>query len=446
MSEANPSMTTGSSSVSAPVVSKSILIPFALVTFCFALWGFANDITNPLVKGFGTIFNQSAFISSFVQFCFYGGYCFMAIPAAIFIMRFSYKSGILVGLLLYMVGGLLFIPASNVGLFWPFCAAFFIMTCGLSFLETSANPYILSMGAEETATRRLNLAQCFNPIGSITGAMVARNFIMSKLTKLSGEERAALPVEEFEKIKMTDLAVVRGPYVAIGIVLIIMFLLIAFWKMPRNQDMSDGKLDIGGTFKRLLGNGRYVESVIAQLFYVGAQIAVWTYIVHYGTEVYEATGMGEVDAAAAATSYMLYSLILFAISRFICTFLLKYLNAGILLAVLAAVGIALCAVAMTVGGFTGLYALVGVSGCMSLMFPTIYGIGLRGLGTDSKLAAAGLVMAIAGGSIAPMIQAAILDRSGVNFSYIIPLICFVVIAIFGLRVNFVHDKRPMATA
>ena len=425
------------------VVSAGVMIPFILVTFCFALWGFANDITNPLVKGFGTIFNQGAFISSFVQFCFYGGYCFMAIPAAIFIMRFSYKSGILVGLLLYMLGGLLFIPASNIGLFWPFCAAFFIMTCGLSFLETSANPYIMAMGNEATATRRLNLAQSFNPLGSIIGILVGRWFIMSKITPMSGEERAALPIEEFNAIKMTDLAVVRGPYVAIGVVLAIMFCLILFWKMPRNQDTFDGKLDISGTFKRLMGNSRYVESVIAQLFYVGAQIAVWTYIVHYGTDVYKATGMEEVAASAAATDYALYSIILFAVSRFICTFLLKYLNAGVLLAVLATVAIGLCSIAIFAGGFTGLFALVAVSGCMSLMFPTIYGVGLQGLREDSKLAAAGLVMAIAGGSIAPMVQGAIIDAKGVNFSYIVPLVCFAVVVIFGLRVALVHDRRAV---
>ncbi len=426
---------------SSQVVPKNFLLPFILVTFCFALWGFANDITNPLVKGFGNIFNQSTFISAFVQFAFYGGYCFMAIPAAIFIKRFTYKSGILLGLVLYAAGGLLFIPASQWGIFWPFCAAFFIMTCGLSFLETSANPYILSMGSEETATQRLNLAQAFNPIGSITGAWVAKTYILEKISPLSGAERAELPAAEFEALKLTDLGVVRGPYVTIGIVLAIVFLTILLTKMPRSKTNDEGGLDLGGTFKRLMGSARYVESVIAQLFYVGAQIAVWTYIVHYGTEVFKGTGLSEGDASAAATTYSIYSLVLFAVARFVCTFLLRFMNAGMLLAALSAVAIGLCAFAMQGVSFTGLYALVGISGCMSLMFPTIYGIGLKGLGEDSKLAAAGLVMAIAGGSILPLAQAAVVDAKGVSFSFVLPLICFVVIALYGLRVMLYHDRR-----
>lgn len=428
-----------------PVVSKEVIVPFILVTFCFALWGFANDITNPLVKGFGNIFNQSTFISAFVQFAFYGGYCFMAIPAAIFIKQFTYKSGILLGLVLYAFGGLLFIPASQLGIFWPFCAAFFIMTCGLSFLETSANPYILSMGAEQTATQRLNLAQAFNPLGSITGAWVAKEFILAKISPLSGAERAELPAAEFEALKLTDLGVVRGPYVTIGIVIAIVFLMILFYKMPRSVKTDGAGLDIGGTFSRLLGNSRYVESVIAQAVYVGSQIAIWTYLIHYGTEAYKATGLSEGDAATAAGNYGIYSLILFAVSRFICTFLLKYLNAGMLLAILSLVAVGLCTIAMQGISFTGLYALVGISGCMSLMFPTIYGIGLHGLGDDSKLAAAGLVMAIAGGSVLPLLQAAVIDSRGVAFSFILPLICFILVAIFGLRVMLVHDKRIAAT-
>ncbi|MEM8678721.1 MAG: L-fucose:H+ symporter permease [Planctomycetota bacterium] len=424
----------------APVVASNTLISFALVTFCFALWGFANDITNPLVKAFGTIFNQSTFISAFVQFAFYGGYCFMAIPAAIFIKRYTFKSGILVGLVLYAVGGMAFIPASWAGLFWPFCAAFFVMTCGLSFLETSANPYILSMGDESTATQRLNLAQSFNPIGSISGAWVAKTYILEKINPLSSEERAALPMQQFNEIKMSDLGVVRAPYVTIGIVIAIVFVLIWMWRMPQNKDAGH-KIDFGGTLGRLLGNPRYRESVIAQAFYVGAQITVWTYIVHYGTLVFIGEGLEEAAAAAKAQNYAIYSLLLFAVSRFVCTFLLKYLNAGRLLAILAAVAVALCFVPIFVGGKPGLYALVGVSGCMSLMFPTIYGIGLRELEDDAKLAAAGLVMAIAGGSILPLAQGYLIDSQGVQVSFFLPLLCFVVIVIFGIRVMTVHDHR-----
>lgn len=421
-----------------PVIATNLIFPFVLVTFCFALWGFANDITNPLVKAFGTIFNQSAFISSFVQFAFYAGYCFMAIPAAIFIKKYSYKSGILVGLALYAVGGALFIPASMVGMFYPFCAAFFIMTCGLSFLETSANPYILSMGDESTATQRLNLAQSFNPLGSIIGILVAKDFILAKLNKLSTDERAALAVDEFEKVKMADLTIVRGPYVAIGLVLLVMFILIYMTKMPQSKD-AGGTLDISGTFKRLMANLRYREGVIAQAFYVGAQITVWTYTIHYGTNVLMSEGMIEADAAAYAVNFNFYAMILFGVSRFVCTFMLKYISSGKLLMLLSLAAIVFLMPVVFVGGRTGLYALIGISGCMSLMFPTIYGIALRGIGDDAKLGAAGLVMAIAGGSLMPPLQGLMLDSYGVQMSYLMPSVCFLVIAWYGYRVVRVHQ-------
>lgn len=427
----------------APVIASSLIVPFVLITFCFSLWGFANDITNPLVKAFGTIFNQSTFISSFVQFAFYGGYCLMAIPAAIYIKKKSYKSGILVGLALYAIGGILFIPASLVGIFWPFCAAFFIMTCGLSFLETSANPYILSMGDEDTATQRLNLAQAFNPIGSIAGIIIARDFILARMNKMGSDERAALSADQFDIIKMEDLAVVRAPYVAIGIVLVVVFVLILIKKMPRSKDASS-ELDFKGTLSRLLKNKLYREGVIAQAFYVGAQITVWTYTVHYGTEVLVSEGMLEADAAAQAVTFNFFATLLFAVSRFICTFLLKYMKPGALLMYLAIGAILLLMPVIFVGGRPGLYSLIGISGCMSLMFPTIYGIALKGLGDDSKLAAAGLVMAIGGGSVLPLLQGYLIDvmkvgnsmAYAVNHSYVVAVFCFAFIVLYGYRVKF----------
>ena len=423
-----------------PVVKKELLVPFVLITFCFALWGFANDVTNPLVKAFGTIFNQGAFISSFVQFAFYGGYCFMAIPAALFIKKYSYKSGILVGLALYAFGGVLFIPASLIGLFWPFCAAFFIMTCGLSFLETSANPYILSMGDEETSTQRLNLAQAFNPMGTLIGIFVAKDYILAKLNPMSTEERAVLPLDQFDAIKMADLAIVRAPYVAIGIVLVIVFILILVSKMPKSQT-DDHKLHLGETFKRLVSNVRYKEGVIAQAFYVGAQITVWTFTVHYGTKVLMSEGMAEGAASTEAVSFNFYASCLFLVSRFICTFLLKYIKPGSLLMYLAILAVFLLIPVMFVGGRVGIYSLIGVSGCMSLMFPTIYGIALKGVGDDAKLGAAGLVMAIAGGSVIPLAQGALLDNWTLNMSFIIPAICFVFVALYGFRVHNVFANK-----
>lgn len=423
-----------------PVVSSQVLVPFVLITVCFALWGFANDVTNPMVKAFSKIFLMSNFQGSLVQFAFYGGYFAMAVPAAIFIKKYSYKSGILMGLGLYAVGGLLFIPASMVGQFGLFLMAYFILTCGLSFLETGANPYILSMGEEETSTQRLNLAQAFNPIGSLTGMLVAGHFILAELDPKDYAARQALPSDQFEAVKMADLAVVRTPYVAIGVVIAVMFLIVYLVRMPKNQE-ADRNLDLVGTFKRLMSSLKYREGVIAQFFYVGAQIMCWTFIIHYGTEVFTAQGMTEKEAEGLSLNYNIAAMITFILSRFICTFLLKFFSPSALLMYFAVGGIALLMGVIFVGGITGLYCLVGVSACMSLMFPTIYGIALKGLGDDAKLGAAGLIMAILGGSVLPPLQGYLIDVWTVPASFVLPVFCFLVIIMYGYRVYRVHNTQ-----
>lgn len=423
-----------------PVVSSQVVVPFVLITICFALWGFANDITNPMVKAFSKIFLMSNFQGSLVQFAFYGGYFAMAIPAAIFIKKYSYKSGILVGLALYALGGLLFIPASMVGEFTPFLFAYFILTCGLSFLETGANPYILSMGDEETSTQRLNLAQAFNPIGSLTGMLVAGQFILARLDPQDYEARQILSPEQFEAVKMADLAVIRAPYVGIGVVIAVLFIIIFLVKMPENQD-ANTKLDVGGTFKRLLSSLKYREGVVAQAFYVGAQIMCWTFIIHYGTEVFTARGMTEKAAEGLSLNYNIAAMVIFVTSRFICTFLLRFIRPGVLLMNFAIAGIMLLMGVIFVGGLPGIYCLVGVSACMSLMFPTIYGIALKGLGDDAKLGAAGLIMAILGGSLMPPLQGYLIDVWTVPASFVLPVICFIVIATYGYRVYKFHHAR-----
>jgi FHS family L-fucose permease-like MFS transporter len=268
------------------ILEKQYLVPFILITSCFAFWGFANDITNPMVKAFSKIFLMNTVQGSLVQVAFYGGYFAMAFPAAIFIRRFTYKAGILVGLGLYATGALLFIPASAIGLYAPFLIAYFILTCGLSFLETSANPYILSMGAEESSTQRLNLAQSFNPIGSITGMFVAKTFIQARLNPMDTAQRELLSPTEFEAVKMSDLDIMASPYIIIGLVIIMMFVLIALVRMPKNAD-SKPTIDFFPTLKRIFSIPRYREGVIAQFFYVGAQIMCWTFIVHYGTRYFD---------------------------------------------------------------------------------------------------------------------------------------------------------------
>ena len=425
----------------------SYVAPFILITSCFALWGFANDITNPMVKAFSKIFRMSATDGALVQVAFYGGYFAMAFPAAMFIRRYSYKAGVLVGLGLYALGAFMFYPAKMTGEYYPFLIAYFILTCGLSFLETSSNPYILSMGTEETATRRLNLAQSFNPMGSLLGMYVAMNFIQAKLNPLDTASRADLTPAEFEAVKEYDLSVLIGPYLAIGLVILAMFVLILFWRMPKNGDKNHN-IDFVPTLRRIFAMPHYREGVIAQFFYVGVQIMCWTFIIQYGTRVLMADGMAEQAAEVTSQQYNILAMIIFCCSRFICTFLLRYVNTGRLLTVLAIVGGLLVVGVIGLQNIYGLYCLVGVSACMSLMFPTIYGIALTGLGDDAKFGAAGLIMAILGGSVLPPFQAAIIDQGellgmpAVNVSFILPFVCFVVIAIYGHR-TFLRSKGQL---
>ncbi|MBZ4651247.1 MAG: fucP [Proteiniphilum sp.] len=415
------------------------LFPFILITACFSLWGFANDITNPMVKAFSKIFRMSVAEGALVQLAFYGGYFAMAFPAAIFIRKFSYKKGIMLGLLLYAGGAFLLFPAKESGSFYPFLAAYFILTCGLSFLETSANPYILTMGPEESATRRLNLAQSFNPIGSLAGMYVAMNFIQARLNPMSTAERATLPDAEFAALKQSDLSVLIAPYLFIGVVVFVMFLIIWLARMPINGDKNK-QINFFTTLKRIFSIPNYRQGVIAQFFYVGAQIMCWTFIIQYGTRIFMAQGMEEQAAEVLSQRYNILAMIIFCVSRFVCTYLLKFFNPGKLLRILA-----IAAAIFTLGviffqNIWGLYSLVAVSACMSLMFPTIYGIALKGMGDDAKFGAAGLIMAILGGSILPPLQASIIDLGSignsfpaVNASFILPFICFVVVAWYGAQ-------------
>lgn len=431
--------------LSGNVVTRQYLVPFVLITFCFALWGFANDITNPMVAAFQKIFMTGATEATWIQVTFYGGYGAMAIPAALFIRKYSYKAGILVGLALYAIGGLLFIPASAIGDFFPFLVAYFVITCGLSFLETTANPYILSMGNQETATRRLNLAQAFNPIGSLIGMFTASQFILINLDGRGKTERALMTVEEFDTVKHADLSIVSQPYIFIGLVILLLFVFILMFKMPTSPKAVDSDISLKTIFSRLFNNKRYREGVIAQMFYVGAQIMCWTFIIHYGTEVFVAQGMVEKEAQIVAQEFNIIAMAIFCLSRFVCTFLLKYISAGKLLMSLSFAAIVFTLGTIFIDGIYGLYCLVAISACMSLMFPTIYGIALTNIhGDDAKFAAAGLIMAIVGGTFLPMMQAIIIDHwvsdllTAIQASFFLPLVCFILVSIFGYRTMRIH--------
>ena len=423
------------------LVPRKYLLTFILITSLFALWGFANDITNPMVAAFQTVMELSATKASMVQFAFYGGYATMAVPAALFIRRYSYKKGILLGLALYAIGAFLFIPAAQQQSFLFFCLSLYILTFGLAFLETTANPFILSLGSKETSTRRLNLAQAFNPMGSLCGMSVASLIVLPQLIsdKRDAAGQIIFPLlSEAEKadIRLHDLAVIRNPYVAIGLVVVCIFVIIALTKMPQTQ--SEAQKALGHvhsarlTLSNLWHNHIYREGVVTQMFYVAAQIMTWTFIIQYADYL----GINK----ATAQMYNIVAMSLFLCSRFISTFLMRYVNTRVLLS-LFAIGAALCSLgAICIVGMVGLYCLVGISFFMSLMFPTIYGIALENVDPqDTTLGAAFLVMAIVGGALMPPLQGSIIDQQtvfghpAVNVSYILPFICFLIIMVYGWR-------------
>ena len=429
----------------------SYVLPFILITSLFALWGFANDITNPMVAAFQTVMELPARQASMVQFAFYGGYATMAIPAALFIRRYNYKYGILLGLSLYAVGAFLFIPAAAQQSFTFFCCSLYILTFGLAFLETTANPFILSLGSKETSTRRLNLAQAFNPMGSLCGMAVASFIVLPNLWSDKRDEAGKIIFEtlsETEKagIRVHDLAVIRDPYVCIGIVVLIMLVIIAVMKMPKSVEdvVEDQHVTVRQTLRNLINNRVYREGVIAQFFYVAAQIMVWTFIIQYANHL----GINK----ATAQNYNIIAMCMFLCSRFIATMLMRFVNSRLLLAAFG-IGAACCTMGcILIEGMTGLYCLVAISFFMSLMFPTIYGIALENVDAiDATLGAAFLVMAIVGGACMPVLQGTIIDMGGsehilfglpsVNVSYGIPFICFLMITLYGVRCYFVQKKK-----
>lgn len=421
------------------VVSKKVLLPFILISSLFALWGFANAVTDPMVQAFKKVLELSNSQASWVQMAFYGGYFCMALPAAMFMRKYSYKVGILIGLGLYATGALLFYPAATTEQFWFFCLGLYILTFGLAFLETAANPYALAMGPKETATQRLNLAQAFNPVGLIVGLFVAQQFVLRNLKSDDIEDFSTLDEASKVLIKTSDLMVIRDPYVILGLVILAVFVLFLVSKMPQSKEESDMP-NIGDTFKALSKNNKYVLGVIAQIFHTGCIVMCWTYIYQYA----EAIGIGSVTAGY----YQMAAFVIFTLGRAIGTYLLRFISSGRLLMYFAILGMCFTVATIFIHGIFGLYSLVGISFCMSLMFPTIYGIALGGLTEEqSKVGSAGLIMSIVGGALMPKLQALIIDIGGngvndvkivgvseVNFSFILPFLCFLFIAFYGRKV------------
>jgi len=422
------------------VIGQGFLLPFILITSLFFLWGIANDMTNPMVSAFKKVMPElSNAQAALVQMAFYGGYATMAIPAALFIRKYSYKSGILVGLALYATGALLFYPAAKYEEYSFFLASLYILTFGLAFLETTSNPFILSMGDPKTSTQRLNLAQTFNPLGSLMGMLTAQIFIIGALksSTYTPAEYDMLSAAEQASIRTHDLDLISDPYIALGLLVLVMLILIAFLKVP--ETTKESPISLGSTFKKLFKNKSYREGVIAQIFYVAAQIMLWTFIYQY---VDNLNSTRPEDAQLTATWFNMAAMIVFLSGRAISTYIMKFVEPAKLMLIFAILAIIFMLGTIFIVGIWGLYSLVATSLVMSLMFPTIYGIALKGMGDEAKLGSAGLVMAIVGGALMPPIQGMILDIGGpgfadelffgyvpeVNISFVLPLICFVVVA------------------
>ena len=390
-------------------IDRRHAVPFALVTSMFLLWGLANNMTDTLLAAFKRIMSMSDTQTSLIQFAFYGSYFCFALPAALFIRRRSFKSGIILGLLLYAAGAMLFLPAARVASYGFYLVAIYVMAGGCSVLETTANPYVMSMGDPRTATRRLNIAQSFNPVGSILGILMSKYFILDDISLYS----------------------ISGTYAALGLVLLGILVVMLFARMPSGKD-DDRSDSVGASFRRLLSNRLYRRGVVAQFFYVGAQIGVWSFTIRL---VMQETGRLE----AAASSIYLISIIGHCLSRFIYTGLMRWFSPSRLLT-FGGVMSALLSLTVVLSAGTGwlcITSLVLISSFMSLMFPTIYGIALGGImrgdhPDDSKIGASGLIMSILGGALLTPLQGMVSDHTNIYTSYAVPAFCFVVVTAYAV--------------
>ncbi|MDR1918601.1 MAG: L-fucose:H+ symporter permease [Tannerellaceae bacterium] len=417
------------------LIPKEYLLPFLLLTSLFFFWGLANNMTDTLLAAFKKIKSISDFQTSWIQMAFYGAYFCLALPAAILIKKTSYKTGVITGLGMFIAGALLFYPCSKTMEYGHFLIALYILAGGLSVLETTCNPYIILMGPEETATRRLNLAQSFNPIGSVTGVILSKFFILSGLASYSAAERSLMSADELSAIQSAELNAVMGPYVGVALILLLILVMIILTRMPKASD-GDSSLNLGATLKRLYANKKYLYGILTQFFYVGAQISIWSFTIRYAMKE---LALNE----EAASNFYILSLALFIGARFIFTALMKYFRPARLLMFAAVMAALCCVLTVMLHGYAGVISLAMVSFFMSLMFPTIYGLTITGLGEDTKIGGSGHIMAILGGAVVAALQGIVSDQTGsINYSYLVPLGCFLVVVVYSL---YIEKRRSQTT-
>ncbi|WP_242107182.1 L-fucose:H+ symporter permease [Luteimonas aquatica] len=419
-----------------PSLARTALVPLVLIVSLFFLWGMANNLNDILIKQFKKAFELSDFQAGLVQSAFYLGYFLFAIPAGMFMRRYGYKPAVILGLLLYAAGAFLFYPAADVHTYGLFLLALFVIASGLAFLETTANPLVTVLGPAEGAARRLNLAQAFNPLGSIAGITIGQHFIFSGV-EYTREQLAAMTPQAREAFYATESAAVQTPYLVIGGVVLLWALLVALVRFPTVSVHEPGEpASSKAQFRHLLGNRRFLLAVVAQFFYVGAQVGIWSYLIRYIQDGVPGT------TEKVAAGYLTASLVLFMAGRFIGAALLRFVKPARLLAAFAAINFALCLIAIAAPGMVGLYALVASSLFMSVMFPTIFALGLDGLGDDErKLGSSLIVMAIIGGAILTIAMGGVSDLMGIHWSISVPAACFAVILFFALRVGAAHAPR-----
>lgn len=466
--------------MNAPVLTPAIVWPFILLTSLFAWWGLANNMTDTLLPAFKRIMSFDDRMTAWIQFvCYMLGYGCFAIPGAVFMKRYSYKSGVLLGLGMFIIGTLLFFPAKfssgMPGLCYLFYLGAILITFGgLAILETACNPYVCAMGDPRSAVRRLNLAQSFNPFGSLVGITISQVFILSQLSPLTATERIKLPVNELAAIQHRELSAISIVYATIGVILLVTWLLIFFSKMPnlREEDKSCGVRWFLQTWKRLLTNRKYVCAVVAQFCCVGASIGCWSFTVRYcmdalnleriatsnpdllrsvepvGAMFYQIcdwigfSGFIPKTAEQAGATFYVLSQILFIACRFLCTGLMGFFRPSKILTLLACLAAVCCVIVTLCPNLIGVYALIGVSGCLSLMFPTIFSYGTRDLGDDTKMGGSGLVAVLCGGAILTMIQGAISDATHrICLAYIVPAVAFIIIALYAVTICRKIDRN-----
>ena len=407
-------------------ITPGFLGATVLVVALFAFWGMSNSLNDVLIPQFRRTFLLGDFASSFVQFATFIGYFAFAIPASLFMRRFGYRAAVVMGLVLFGTGALLFWPAAQFGEYHFFLIALFVVASGLSFLETSANPMIAAMGPPENADQRLNFAQMFNPLGTIVGVFVGKELILSG-NAMTPEAIHAMEPAAQAAWRASELSAVKLPYLGIGGVVLLWALLVAVTKFPPLA--TRGAAEEGGSagFAGLGAYRHYWWGVLAQFAYVGAQVGVWSFVIRY--TVFNSPGTAEKFAA----NNLLITLALFFAGRFAGTLLMSKVRPALLLGTFAAVDVALCIAAATAGGNAGLYALMATSFFMSIQFPTIFTISLRGLGEHTKAGSSFLVMAIVGGAIIPPLMGLVSDARSINVAFFVPAACFAVVAWFGFK-------------